>query len=182
MIISISGLPGSGKTTVGKILAKWLDYKFYSMGDIRGKMATERGMTIDELNQLGEKEEWTDTDVDQYQKELGEKENNFIVEGRLSFHFIPKSVKIFFTVDSRTGAERIFRDQRPDEEKRDSVEEVMDMLRERVESDRKRYKKYYGVDFTNTVHYDFVVDSTNIPTEEVVEKVMAFLRSKGLKD
>ena len=38
MIITISGLPGSGKSTIGKMLAKKLGYKFYSMGDLRGKI------------------------------------------------------------------------------------------------------------------------------------------------
>ncbi|MBU0540313.1 AAA family ATPase, partial [Patescibacteria group bacterium] len=67
MIITISGVPGSGKTTVAKILAERLGMKFYSMGDLRGKMATERGLTIDELNKLGETEAFTDNDVDTYQ-------------------------------------------------------------------------------------------------------------------
>ena len=53
MIITISGIPGSGKTTVGRMLAEKLGYKFYSIGDLRGKMAMERGMTIDQLNELG---------------------------------------------------------------------------------------------------------------------------------
>jgi len=33
--ITISGLPGSGKTTVGKNLAKIFGSKFISVGDIR---------------------------------------------------------------------------------------------------------------------------------------------------
>ncbi len=39
MIITIAGMPGSGKTTVAKILADKLNLKRYSMGDLRGKMA-----------------------------------------------------------------------------------------------------------------------------------------------
>ena len=108
MIITISGWPGSGKTTVGKLLARKLNYKFYSMGNLRGKTALEKNLTIDQLNKIGEDESWTDKDVDEYQKKLGEKEDNLIVEGRLSFHFIPKSLKIFLKVDQIIGAARIF--------------------------------------------------------------------------
>ncbi len=91
MIITISGLPGSGKSTVGKILAKKLGYEFMSLGDLRGKIAIDRGITIDELNHLGEKEGWTDKEVDDYQREYGKTHDNLVVEGRLSFYFIPRS-------------------------------------------------------------------------------------------
>ena len=107
MIITISGMPGSGKTTVAKLLAKRLGYEHYSMGDLRGKMAMERGISIDELNKLGEKESWTDKEADDYQKKLGETEDNFVTDGRTGFHFIPHSRKIFLKVDLRIGAERI---------------------------------------------------------------------------
>ena len=50
MIITISGKPGAGKTTVGKAVAARLGLEFYSMGDLRGKMASDRGLTIDELS------------------------------------------------------------------------------------------------------------------------------------
>ena len=55
MKITLSGKAGSGKTTLAKRLAKKLDYKQYSIGDLRGKMDQERGLTIDELNKIGEK-------------------------------------------------------------------------------------------------------------------------------
>ena len=44
MIITISGWPGSGKTSVGKLLSKKLGYQFYSMGDLRGKVALEKNL------------------------------------------------------------------------------------------------------------------------------------------
>jgi len=37
MIITIAGEGGSGKSTVARILAKKLDYKHYSTGDLRGR-------------------------------------------------------------------------------------------------------------------------------------------------
>ena len=177
MIITISGLPGSGKSSVGKILAEKLGYKFYSIGDLRGKMAMERGLSIGELNKLGEKEEWTDKEADDYQKKLGEKEDNFVIDGRLSFHFIPHSVKILLTVDPGTGAERIFRDQRPDESA-DTLEEMIALNRERIESDRKRYRKYYGIDCFDEKHYDLVIDTTHLKKEQVIQKIMDFLKEK----
>jgi len=179
MIITISGMPGSGKTTVGKLLAKKLGFSFYSIGDLRGQMAMERGLTIDELNELGMKEDWTDRKVDEYQKELGEKEDNFVVESRLGFYFIPRSFKVFLKVDLKTGAERIFKDQRPDEKKKLNVEETAETIKRRIESDRLRYKKYYGIeDFMSREHFDLVIDTTNLTPEEVVDRIIDELRKR----
>ena len=108
MVISITGSPGSGKSTIAKMLATALNVPWYSVGDLRGKMAQERGMTIDELNALGETEAFTDHDVDEYQKKLGESGESFIIDGRLSWHFIPSSLKVFLNVDPTVAATRIF--------------------------------------------------------------------------
>lgn len=176
MIITISGLPGSGKTTIGKLLAESIGFKFYSIGDLRGKMAMERGLTIDQLNELGMREEWTDKEVDEYQKELGKKENNFVIESRLGFYFIPKSLKIFLEVDLKTAAERIFKSQRPDEERKETVEEILESMKKRIENDKMRYKKYYGIeDFMDKSHYDIVIDTTNLGIKQVVEEIIKFI-------
>ena len=178
--ITISGRPGAGKTSVGKLIAKRLGLRFYSMGDMRGQMAKERGITIEELNKLGEKEGWTDTKVDDYQKELGKKEDNFVFEGRLSFHFIPDSFKVFLDVETFEGAKRIFNDPREDESKKKFVEEVAEAIKERVKSDSLRYKKYYNLDIFDKSQYDFVLDTTHLSIEQVVERVIEGLK-KSLK-
>ncbi|MCK4335480.1 MAG: cytidylate kinase family protein [Candidatus Aenigmarchaeota archaeon] len=171
MIITISGLPGSGKTAVGKLLAERIGLKFYSIGDLRGKMAMERGLTIDQLNEIGMKEDWTDKKVDEYQKELGEREDNFVIDSWLGFHFVPHSIKIFLYVDLEVGAERIFRSQREDEEKKKTVEEIHEMIKKRVKQTDERYKKYYGIDFLDRSHYDMVIDTTNLAINQVIEEI-----------
>jgi cytidylate kinase len=181
MIITISGLPGSGKSSVARLLAKRLKMKRYYMGEMRREIARKRGITLEELNRLGEKEEWTDKEVDDYQKELGKKEDNFIIEGRTSFFMIPDSVKIFLDVDIRTGAERIFRviekegSERRNEGDFKTVDEAERAIRERIRSDRKRYEKYYGIDFLDKSHYDIVIDTTNLRVEQVVNKIIKMM-------
>jgi len=173
MIITISGMPGSGKTTVAKLLAKRLHMKFYSIGDLRGHMAMERGLTLEQLNEIGMKEDWTDREADAYQKKLAEKEKDFVIESRLGFYFIPQSLKIFLDVDAMAGAKRIFSDQRPDERKKDTLSEALEAIKKRTESDKKRYKKYYGInDFTDKSHYDVVIDTAHISSGQVVEKII----------
>jgi predicted cytidylate kinase len=171
MIITISGLPGSGKSTVGRVLAKRLGYRFYSIGDMRGKWAIERGMSINELNKLGEHEDWTDKKADEYQAEMGKKEDNCVIDGRLSFHFIRSSFKVFLTVDFDAGARRIFNDKRSDEEG-GTLKEMKISLKNRIHSDDLRYEKLYGLNFRDKRHYDLVIDTTDISPELVVDKII----------
>jgi CMP/dCMP kinase len=178
MKITISGMPGSGKTSVGKALAEKFGLEFLSIGDLRGKMAMDRGITIEELNKIGETEAWTDKEADDFQKEYGAAHNNFIVEGRLAFYFIPDSIKIFLDADLRIAAERVWKDPRPDEKKRASAEDEMKAMAGRIESDKKRYLKYYGIDPYDQKQFDIAVNTTNISREEtskILEEKIASL-------
>lgn len=178
MIITISGMPGSGKSTVAKLLAKKLNYQHYSVGDLRGKMAVARGMTIEELNELGKREDWTDREPDEYQTKLGKTEDNFIIDSRLGFYFIPHSFKLFLDIDGHVAAERIFKNQRPDEKPCQTVEELIKRLALRATADDLRYGQYYGISFQNHSQYDLVLDSTNQTPEELVSKILAALPKK----
>jgi predicted cytidylate kinase len=179
MIITISGLPGSGKTTVGRIVAKKLGYRFLSMGDLRGEIAMKHGMTIDQLNEIGKKESWTDKEVDGMLAEKGRSEDNFVVDGWIAFHFIPQSFKVFLTGDERVRATRIFKDQRPDEERQKSVDAVIKMQKRRIANTDARYRKWYGVSFQDMGHYDLVVDTTKISAKQVAEKILKEAKKFG---
>lgn len=178
MIITISGQPGSGKTSVAKIIANKLGVPFYSVGGLRGKMAMDRGLTIDQLNALGERDKTTDTVVDEYQKELGQKEKDFVIEGRLSWHFIPQSFKVFLDCNPREAARRIIssKDERPDEKVPNDLERAIKTIEARIESDVRRYHDFYGLDYRDKSHYDLYLDAgaTKSP-EETAELVLARL-------
>lgn len=181
MIITISGLPGSGKSTVAKSLAKKLGYDYFSLGDWRGRMALQRGLTIDDLNKIGETEDWTDREADKYQEELGKTKDNFIFEGRLSWHFIPNSFKIFLTVDRKEAARRILqnRAERPDEKNISTLAEAAQAIKERIESDQKRYLKYYGLDYALPKHYDLIVDTTHLTARQTINLILDKIKMKA---
>jgi cytidylate kinase len=174
MIITIAGYPGSGKSSVAKLLALHMGYKRYSVGDLLGRMAVDRNMTINELMTAAETDPQIDRDADAYQTKLSEEENDFVIDSRLGFHFIPQSFKVFLAVDPKVGAERIYNEpgSRPDEPKAGSIEETQAIVAARVESERKRYEEYYGLaNYTDRSHFDLVVDSTHLSIQQVVEKI-----------
>ena len=107
MIITVTGFPGAGNSSVAQALAKKLGYKHYSGGDIRRKIAREHGITLAELNRIGETEPWTDVEVDDYIKNIARKEDNFILDSKIGNFLIPTSFKIFLTADVDTRAERV---------------------------------------------------------------------------
>ena len=170
MIITISGLPGSGKSTVAKAIAKRLNLKHYSVGDFRREMAARKGITINELNRLGEEDFSTDKEADDWQKKL-EKEDNFVIDGRLSFFFIQNSIKVFLKVKPEIAAERMVKQKRKYEKFR-NVEEAVKRNKQRQESDIKRYKEYYNINPFDEKHYDIVIDTTNLSIEESNQKVI----------
>jgi cytidylate kinase len=178
MIITISGTPGSGKSTIAKAVAKKLKYKHYSMGDLQRIYATEKGISILQLGKLEETDESIDKEIDQKQVELGKKEDNFIIDSRLGSYFIPQAkYKIFLDADKKARAGRIMKDKR-NVEKYKTEKEALKAMDDREECNSRRYKKLYGVDHFDKKLYTHFIDTTDLNPEDVVEKVLAILKQK----
>ncbi|HPD07829.1 cytidylate kinase family protein [Patescibacteria group bacterium] len=187
MIISFAGWPGSGKSTIAKRIATELGWPYYSMGQLRREAAKRRGMTLEEYNKLAMSDISTDLEVDEYQTKLGQEQDNFVIDGRTSWHFIPQSYKIFLNVDPRVGAERIFQELQQGGDRNEghnltTVEAVLNSNYERVQNDRKRYQKYFGIDVYDLANYDEIVDTTNLTIEEVVAKVRSLIKQRLAQD
>lgn len=192
MKITITGMPGAGKSTIAKALSEKLNLKIYSMGQIRRDIAKKKGITIHEFNKQGETDPSTDNEVDNYQKEIGQKEDNIIMEGRTSFFLVPDSIKLFVDVSLDEGAVRILKDLHDEEKgkkrnegKIETIEEMKDMLAKRTDSDRRRYKKYYGVeDAFDKNQFDIIVDTTKLTIEEAIQetvnKIKEYTKTKKL--
>ncbi|HLD18232.1 MAG TPA: cytidylate kinase family protein [Patescibacteria group bacterium] len=183
MMIALSGLPGAGKTTLAKHLADFFGIRWYSMGDLRGRMAQERGITIDALNELGMQDPSTDREVDDYQQKLGTSGESFVIDGWMTWYFIPQAFKLFLCVDPMEGARRVFETKRhlsggKDEPEYLSVEETRRVLEARVANSRERYRKYYGMDFLDSSHYDAFLDTTAYERpEQTFEKALSLLEA-----
>ncbi len=179
MIVSFSGAPGSGKSGVARRLAEKFNWPYYDIGALRRKIAGERGMTLEEYNTLGESDPSTDLEVDEYQAKMGREQDNFVISGRTSWHFIPHSIKIYMNVDPRVGAERIFKDPSPRNEARHmgSVDEVLENMKRRQQSDSFRYKKYFNINVNDLGNYDHVIDTTDITQEEAFQAVCAIIEN-----
>jgi CMP/dCMP kinase len=170
MRITISGTVGSGKSTVARIVADKLGYKYHSIGELMRKIAMERGIHLSELSKVAEKDKSVDEELDSMQKDL-HKKDNFVMDSRLGFHFIPNSYKIFIMAEEGESAKRIFNANR-ESEKYKNLEEAKEHVINRMASEKKRYNQFYGINFNDKKNFDLVIDSTHISAEEVVERIM----------
>ena len=178
MIITISGKAGSGKSTVAKLLSEKLYIKHYSIGDLMRVIAQEKGITLLELNKMAEEDKSIDFELDNKLKELGKTKDNFVVDGRLTAYFIPHAeVRVFLKTDDKVRAERILRDKRQ-HEKSATLKEALANIRQREQSEKKRYKLYYGVDYTDEKLYNFVIDTTKLTPAEVVSRILEFVAQR----
>ena len=185
MIISLAWRQGSGKTTVGKLLAEKLWFQRFSTGDFMREMAMEKGMTLMELNTFSETDGGKiDFILDDRQRVLWEEKDDFIIDARLAWHFIPRSFKVYLTVDDQIGASRIIQDStnplRHSTDVHSSLTEAIETTKARRESETKRYLSLYQVDNHDFSHYDLVIDTTNTPPNEVTDKILSALKEKGL--
>jgi len=181
MKITISGALGSGKSTIAKLLAKKLNLKHYSTGDFMRKLAAERNLTILELNNIAVKEDWVDKELDERQIKFGIEEDNFVIDGRLSWHFIKDSIKIYLDVSDEVAAKRIWLDLKNREtESPKSIEKLMEEIKERKQKEIERYLKKYNINHHDKSNYDLVIDTTSIPIEKVIEKILNYLKNKKL--
>ena len=181
MIISFSGDAGSGKSTIAKKTAQALGYPRYYMGQIFRDLAKKRGLTLVEYLKLGEKDPNIDKEVDAYLVRLSQEKNNFVIESRTAWHFIPHSLKIYLKVTEEEGARRIFNHLQKENSRNEdrnirSVEDVLISNRRRRETDDKRYWQYYRINIHDPKQYDLVLDTTQLNIEEVFTKVMEFIR------
>jgi len=178
MIITISGALGSGKSTVAKILVQKFNLKHYSTGDFMREIAAKRGITLLELSKLAETDRSIDKELDNYQIQLGKEEDNFIIDARLGWHFIPNSIKIFLDVTDEEAAKRIFKEGRTDEKYNTDLNATLENIKNRRASEIKRYQDYYNLNYYDHNNYDLVVDTTTIPAAEVAEKIIKFIEER----
>ena len=175
MIITISGRPCSGKSTIAKLIAQKHNFERIGVGDLFKEEAKRRGLSSEEFNALCMKDPSYDYYIDKQSETLGQKYDGqkFIFDSRLAWHFVPNSFKVFVTLDDDTMVERLLNSDREGKEKYQTAKEAKKSLKNRQALETERYKKLYNVDLYDMDNFDFVVDSSNKTPEEIVEIIMA---------
>jgi len=180
MKITISGTPGSGKSSVSRFLAKKLKLKYYDAGGLIRKGASKKELSLRAYKKLRDKNPLIDKKVDDRIKKIGKK-NNIVVSSRTAFYFIPDSIRIFLKASVTEGAKRIMKAKRMTERYR-TLETAKKSLKEIMKDNKKRYEEYYGINIYDKKNYDLVVDTTNLTVEQTADKIEKFAKKEEMNE
>ncbi len=176
-IITIAGKLGSGKSTTAKKIAERLGYTHFSSGDFYRDAAVARGMTVTELNQYAQTNPEVDFEIDEILRHKGEVLDSLVIDSRLAFHWIPQSFKVYLDIDPLLAAQRMLKDrennpERQASEKSNTLEEMVADAKMRLDSEKERYQKLYGIDHTDPQHFDLVIDTGSYTIDEAVNIIL----------
>ncbi len=182
-IITISGLPGSGKSSTGKLLAKKLSYTHFSTGDMMRRLGSERGLDITSTNLQNENDRTLDDLVDGELVRLNDEGDKLVIDSRMAWHFIPKSFSIYLHLDRGIAADRVLADKNDTARQASEVishdkQEYIDNLETRLASEARRYLKLYGVNPYDESNYDLVIDTEQYSLDEVVGLIISRCQTK----
>jgi predicted cytidylate kinase len=171
-VITISGVPGSGTTTIGNMLSKELDLKMIYIGEIFREIAKDYDMSLEEFGKFADNNPEIDRKLDEKQLEYGRK-GNIILEGRLSGCLMKKneieSFKILLLADLDIRVKRIMGRENK------SYEQVKVEIETRENGELERYKRLYGLNYKDHLYYDLVIDTTDLTPEQIVAKIIDHL-------
>ena len=106
MIITISGPPGSGKTTACSKLSERLGLEAVVFGKIFRQLAAEKNLSLGELGDLAEKDPSIDSMIDGRILEIARNNPDIILESRLSAYMCVRNGIPALSSESACRAER----------------------------------------------------------------------------
>lgn len=153
LVITVSGVHGSGRSTHAKILAETFDLRYVSSGTIFRQMAEERGITIKDMSKLTEENPDFDKLIDERTRAETEK-GGVVIDATLSGWIAQApDIRIFFTTPIEARIRRIA--LREGISPKVAREETL----VRETSERERFMNYYGIDITDLSIYDVVLNT-----------------------
>ena len=172
MIVTITGKPCSGKSSIGKVFSERYNFKLMPMGDIFREYAKKLGFGTITKFVDDERIKLIDAKVDGRIKSIGKKQlnDNIVFVSRTAWFLIPKSFKVFLDVSIDVAAERLVADKRESEPVKNKREAKL-LLTQRWESENSRYQELYNKDNTHLENYDLVILTDNKTVDEIVLEI-----------
>lgn len=177
-VITIGGPPGAGTTTIAKGAAAELGLRYFSTGKIFRRIAEERGLDVENLSEQAETE--VDLEVDRQSREEAAR-RGVVIESKLAA-WINEGVadySFWLTAPLDVRAGRIFNDEKKrTAEEYSSLEEAKERVDKRFNEDKQRYAECYEIDLDDMDVYDLVIDTSILGPEEVINKIVTYVKGE----
>ncbi len=165
MLLTVSGPPGSGKSTTAEGLAEIFDLEHVSGGDIFRELAAERDLTPLEFNKLAEEDEGIDRDLDKRLREIAVERDGLVLESRLAGWLAAEHADFRIWLDAPLDV----RAARIADREEKSVEQAATETRARAGSEAQRYEEYYSIDIGDLSIYDLSINTARWDPEDVLD-------------
>jgi len=168
MLLTVSGPPGSGKSTTAAGLADATGLEHVSGGDIFREMAAENDMTPVEFNEHAEDDPSIDRDLDRRLYEIARDRDDVVLESRLAGWLAGDAadVRIWLDAPLEVRAARIAdREGKP-------VDVAREETRRREASEGKRYREYYDIPIDDRSIYDVVYNTARWGADDVLDALV----------
>jgi len=163
--IVLSGLAGSGKSTIGKIISQKLGFEFVSMGDYARKYALENfSMNINEFQLYCDKTPGVDELLDETFIQYCNSKVNLVIDYRLGFYLLSNVFTVLLTVSDLEAAKRINYSGRQHE---DAI-----TIKNRNAQMIQRFQNKYNVNFIDPHNYQMLVNTEGLSPEEISEIII----------
>ncbi len=182
MLITFSGLHGTGKTTVAKLVAEKFGLTHLSTGMIFREMAAANHMSLVEFSDYAAKHREIDIQLDKKMREHGLK-GNIVLDGQLCWHFLKSEAdwKVLLVCEESARIQRIFERDRETKGPGFTIESARRETLERERIEQGRYKEIYGIDMSDPDfvknNHDIVVDTTHMTIQEEVEAIVSRIQA-----
>ena len=176
MRITISGPPGSGKTTACNRLSEMLGLKAVVFGKIFRELAAEKHLSLLEFGQLAEKDPSIDEAIDAKILEIARQNEDIILESRLSAYMLSRNSIPAFKI--YLGASPEVRMSRIGVREGQTIEDAKRETVERQASEAKRYMMYYNIDINDMSVYDLVVNTDELDPDGVIDTIMKAIEGR----
>lgn len=172
--VTISGHPGSGTSTLVDGVCRSLNWQKLNGGQVFRDMADERGLSLEEFAQQCEEDDAIDQELDALlSKTMQSEDSPEIVESRLAGWWAHKNglqcARVWVEVSEHVRAARVVNREGG------AIEDQLNLIQERMESDGERYNRFYGIDIESREPYTCIIQSDERGTEEVLALVLQHL-------